>query len=98
MDEAGEAHPVQTLQDQIRCAVPASHARADQSNARDVEEVVGRFPLRPLRLDQRDAKHPVLTQGMREYFLVARLKNIERQQGVRKKKRTGKRHDRDRIW
>ena len=55
----------------------------------DVKKIIGRFPLRSLRFYERDAEHPVLAQGVFQHFLVARLKNMERQQGVRKKKAPG---------
>jgi thiamine biosynthesis protein ThiS len=66
-----EADAAQTLQDQVRGAVSTSHAGADQSDPRNVKKIAGRFPLRSLGLYERDAKHPVLSQGKFEQFLVA---------------------------
>ena len=55
--ETGEAHTLQTLQDQIRSAVTASDTSANQSCGGEMEKILGGMPVRAARLDQRHAKH-----------------------------------------
>ena len=93
MFERGKADATQTLQDQVRSPVTPPNAGPDQSDPGYVEKIVGRIPLGLLRFDQCDAKHPMLAESVLEHFLIARLKNIERQQGVWKEKGTGEGHD-----
>ena len=49
--ETSEAHPLQTLQDQIRCAIAAPYTGANQSDSGEMKKILRRVPLRAARLD-----------------------------------------------
>src|ERR1044071_1294549 len=90
--KTGEAHTLQTLQDQIRRAVAASDTCPNQSCGGAVEKVLGSMPIRAARLDQRNAKNAMLLERVLEHLAIPRLENVKRQQRMRKQHRTGKRH------
>jgi hypothetical protein len=52
-----------------------------------VKKIIRRFPLCVFLSYERDAKHPMLIQGVLQHLLVAGLENVEWQQRVRKKQR-----------
>ena len=98
LQKIGEAYALQTLQNQIGSAIATTDAGTDQSNRPDLEEVIFGFPLHALGAEERDAKHSLVREGVREHFTVARLKDVEREQCVRKKDRTRQRHRRRLFW
>src|SRR5438477_12130121 len=55
--ESGEAHTLQTFQDQIRRAVAAFDTCANQSGGGKMEKIVRRIPVRADWLNERHAKH-----------------------------------------
>src|SRR6516162_8286313 len=90
--ETGQAHTLETLQDQIRRAIAASDTCPNQSCAGAMEKILGSMPIRAARLDQRNAKHAMLLERVLEHLAIPRLENVKRQQRMRKQHRTGKRH------
>ena len=49
--ENGEAHTLETLQDQIRCAIAASDTCANQPGGGKMKEILRRVPFRAARFD-----------------------------------------------
>jgi len=58
-----------------------------------MEKIIGRVPLGPRHFNKRHGEHALLAQGVVEHFAVALLKDMERQQRVRKKERARQWHD-----
>src|SRR5437667_144553 len=96
--ETGEAHSLQTLQDQIRCAIAAADTGADQPDGSKMEEIFRCVPLWTARFDESHAKHAMMLKCMLEHLAVSRLENVEREQCVRKKHRPRKGHHRQLLW
>ena len=97
LPETGEADALQSLQDQIRSAVAATDAGADQADGGDLVKVSLGVPVATSRIDQRDAKHAMISQRVLEHRAVAHLEDVERQERMREKQRAGERHDRDGV-
>jgi hypothetical protein len=68
---------LETLQDQIRCAVAAPHTRANQSGGGKMKEVLRRVPLRATWLDERHAKHSMMLKRVLQHLTITRLKNVQ---------------------
>ncbi len=83
--DAGKA-----LQDEMRGAVGVGDADADQAQAGDVE---GQF-AGAAGAAHGDDEEAVAMEDFVEHLAVARLKNMEREQGLGKKSDVGQRHDR----
>src|SRR6516225_8510849 len=66
--ETGQAHTLQTLQDQIRRAVAAPDTCPNQSCGGAVEKVLGSVPILAARFDERHAKHPMLLERVLEHL------------------------------
>src|SRR5215472_4483402 len=96
--ETGEAHPLQTLQDQIRCAIAAPDTGANQSYGGEMKEIFWRVPLRAARLDETNAKHAMTLKRVFQHIAIARLENVKREQSMRKKHRPRQRHHRQLLW
>src|SRR6266478_9593964 len=96
--ETDEAHALEPLQDQIRRAVAAANASANQSNGGELKKVLRRVPIRTTRLDKRHAKHAMMLKRVLQHLAITRLENIERKQCVGKEHRAGQRHYRQLFW
>jgi len=96
--ETGKAHTLETLQDQIGCAIAAPDARANQPDGRKMKEVFGCMPLGATRLYKRDAKHAMMAKRVIQHLAISRLEDIERKQRMRKEDRSRKRHHRQLFW
>ena len=85
---------MQTLENEIRSAIVATDAGADETDGSEMKEIFRSVPFRTARLDQCDAKHAVALERVFEHLAITRLENIKRQQRMRKKDRTRQRHHR----
>ena len=92
--ETVEADAAQTLQDQMRGAVAALNTGADKPGGGDMKKISARFPVGAIWPNKCDTKHAMMRERVFEHFAITRLKNVERQQRVRKKQRAGQWHDR----
>src|SRR6476469_10608137 len=98
LHKIGEAHPLQTLQNQIGGAIATTDTGSDQSDRLDIEKVVFAFPLRALGPEECDTEHSLVREGVREHFAIAWLENVKREQGVRKKYCARQLHHRRLFW
>lgn len=82
LEEASELHPCQPLQDQVGSPIVPLHAGAHQADPGDVVKIRRRSPLLDSASQQRNAEHPLLLQGPGQHLPIARLEDVERQQGI----------------
>ena len=68
---------MQTLENQIRSAVAATDARADETDGSEMKEILGRVPFRTARFDQGHAKHAIALERVLEHVAVAVLENVK---------------------
>jgi hypothetical protein len=85
---------MQTLENEIRSAIAASDAGADETDGSETKKILGRVPFRATRFDQRHAKHAVALERVLEHVAVAVFENIKWQKCVWKKDRTRQWHHR----
>src|SRR5207244_7589554 len=77
--ETGEAHTLQTLQDQIRRAVAAFDTCTNQSGGGEMEKILRGIPIRATRLDQCYTKYAMLLERVLQHLAISRLENVKRQ-------------------
>ena len=85
---------MQTLENEIRSAIVATDAGADETDGSEMKEIFRGVPFRTARFDQRHAKHAVALKRVFEHVAVAIFEDVKRQQCVRKKHRTRQWHHR----